>query len=442
MPQPLAPALAQAAQRQSRTVRDLGLACCAYLLLFSGGVLLWLIHIDAPIDMGALGPCALAPLAALALALGDKSDARQYALHMLAATLAFPILLLFWAGSVDVEAPGVPPVAPSLDAQTLFNGAAAVEDADMRGGGMLLLRSGRFADGSELRLSRFADAHSARNYVAMLAQAMPTEPFTDAGRQGLRLLGGGVGATLVMLERHGPDLLEVRASDRSSALARLTMQRVPAPQHDLAPAAAEAAASWPFFTAMAVTHGLMFVPLIAWGGSHTTRVPALRGAPMATPEELRARLLSLARPTGPFNITELTVDGAPALRVDVSPSPRRSHHITLHIDARCGRVRVHEKLGANGDAPQDADEASMRGPGDEWMDPARPDAGQVWSSTLQTTMVVPSRLAAVPLQLQSRQAALPAGYANSLDGEGVLTALCALVTRSGWHWQPRLFGRA
>jgi hypothetical protein len=44
----------------------------------------------------------------------------------------------------------------------------------------------------------------------------------------------------------------------------------------------------------------------------------------------------------------------------------------------------------------------------------------------------------VPLQLQSAGALLPAAYLDSLDGEGVLTVLCAVVTRSGWHWQPRL----
>jgi len=441
MPPTLAPALAQAIHRQSRTVRDLGLACCAWLLLFSGGVLLWLAHSGALVDTWTLGACALPPLLGLALALGRTSDARQYALNLLAATLMLPILLLFWASSVDVEGSQAPAITPSLDAQQAFGGAEAVEDAEVHGGSLVLLRSGRFADGSDLRLSRFTDAHAAQNYVAMLTQAMQTEPFNDAGRKGLRLLGNGVGATLLVIERHGPDLLELRAADHDRALARLATQRIPVPQDDLAPAAAEPVASWPFFAAMATLQALVFVALIAWAGSHTTRVPALRSAAMATPYELRARLLSLARPTGPFDITELTADGSPALRVDVSPSPRRTHHITLRIDAHRGRVLVHEKLGINGDAPQDADEASMRGPGDDLVDAARPDAQMVWSSTRQATTVLPSRLAAVPLQLQSRHADLPSDYAASLDGEGVLTALCALVTRSGWHWQPRLLGR-
>jgi hypothetical protein len=444
MPQPLAPAQDPASRHQSRTAQQLGMACCAYLLVFGASLLLWLSDAGVQIDLWVLGACALPPLVAFALLWRDTSDARQYTLNMLAAVLMLPILLLFWASSVDGEAPQAtqqPAVAPSLDAQTLFSGAQTVTDAEAHGGAVVLLRSGRFADGSELRLSRFTDAHTAANHVAALEQAMATEAFTEAGRKGLRLLGGGIGATLVLIERHGSDLLELRAADANQALARLTAQQVPVPQDELAPAPTEPAASGAFFTAMATAHAFAFIVLIAWAGSHTTQVPALRRAAMATPDELRARLLSLARPTGPFVITELAVLGSRALRVDVSPSPRRTHHITLHIDAGRGSVRVHEKLGINGDAPQDADEASMQGVGDEWSDPARPEAQKQWSSTVQATMIVPSRLATVPLQLQSRRADLPPDYAAKLDGEGVLTALCALVTRSGWHWRPRLLGR-
>lgn len=432
MSHPLAPALAQATHRQSRTVRELGLACSAWLLLLSGAIALWLPHAGVRPDAWMLGACALPPLIGLALACSSTADARQYALHLVAASLMLPILLLFWASSLDVAEPPAA-AAPSLDAQALFHGADAVEDADLRGGDIVLLRTGRFADGSELRLSRFGHEGGARDYVSMLTQAMPTEAFAQGGRQGLRLLGSGVGV-FILIERHGADLLELRASDRSSALARLAAQQVPAPQkHDAAPA--EPPANWPFFTGMGLAHAFVFVALIAWAGSHLTRVPALQGAAVATPDELRARLLSLA---GTFNITETD---AQTFRVDASPSPRRTHHITLHLDTRHGCVRVNEKLGIDGDAPQDADEARMRDGGDELVDAARPDAQQLWATTLQATMVVPARLAAVPLLMQPRRAELPHDYAATLDGEGVLTALCALVTRSGWHWQPRLFGR-
>lgn len=433
----LAPALAQATQRQSRTARELGGVCCAWLLLFSAGVLLGLKHFGAPIDAGALALCALPPLGALVLACLNPADARRYTLHLVTATLMLPLLLLFWAGSVDDALPVAERSTSSLDAQALFNGADAVEDTPMQGGAIVLLRSGRFADGSELRLTRFGDAQAARDHVGMLTQAMPAEPFGDGGRRGLRLQGGSVGTTLVVIERHGADLLELRASDSGQALARLAAQHIPMPQADAEPAPTEPPARWPLLAGLAAAHALAFVALIAWAGSHLTRVAALQGAPVASADELRARLLSLAQPVGPFAIT--AVDGSAALLVDASPCPRRRHHITLRLDA--GRVLVHEKLGVAGDAPQDADEASLRGPGDDLVDAARPDAQQLWSTTLQATMVLPSLLAAVPLRLHTCQAELPPGYTAALDGEGVLTALCAVVTRSGWLWQPRLLGR-
>ncbi|HEY9109210.1 MAG TPA: hypothetical protein VIN58_21225, partial [Roseateles sp.] len=363
----LAPALAQAARRQSHTARELGGVCCAWLLLFSGGVLLGLKHFGAPIDAGALAICALPPLAALALTCLNPADARQYVLHLVTATLMLPILLLFWASSVDGALPAAAERSPaSLDAQAVFNGADAVEDAPMQGGAIVLLRSGRFADGSELRLTRFADAQAARDYIGILTQAMPAEPFGHGGRRGLKLQGGSIGTTLVVIERHGADLLELRASDRNHALARLAAQHIPLPPADAEPTPAEPPARWPLLVGLAAAHALAFVALIAWAGSHLTRVPALQGAPVASADELRARLLSLAQPAGPFAIT--TVDGSAALLVDASPSPRRRHHITLQLDA--GRVLVREKLSIDGDAPQDADEASLRDPGDDLVDAA------------------------------------------------------------------------
>lgn len=244
---------AQASAARSRNLRDLALACCAYQLIFSAGVLLWL-----PRDLGLLGVCSLPPLAVLALALGSRADAQQYALRLVVATLMLPILLLFWAGSVDSDVPAAP---AGLDEQALFRGAEAVQDTE-RSGALLTLRNGRFADGSELRLSRFADAEAARGYLAMLAQSMQTEPFAEAGRRGLRMLAGGVDtATWIVVEQHGRDLLELRAADRGAVLARLAAQGVPAPRDD-APAARPAA--WPFFTAMALGHGAAVTALVAW----------------------------------------------------------------------------------------------------------------------------------------------------------------------------------
>ena len=423
-------------------VRRLGMVCCAYLVVFAGAVLAWLAFTGTRLNPEALGACALVPLAGLALLWRDISDARRYTLHMLAATLACPIVLLFWAGSIDPHTEPPLPERPVLDAQRLVRGAADVQDAQLQGAGIVLVRSARFADHSELRLTRFDDAEAAARYLSMLTQGMPSEPFFEAGRRGRRLVG--VGSTFVMLELHGPDLLDVRAHDMASGLARLAAQQVPAPADRHQRTLAEPMPRWPFFTLTALSHALVFLGLLAWGSAHTTRVPAQRGAPVATPEQLQARLLSLGRPGGPFEISEVAVaDGVPALRVDASPDPHRTHQITLRLDASSGCVHVHEKLRVNGDAPRDDDEARMAPLGNEssdWYSAAGPDAQYVWTSTWQATMIEPKRLSAVPLMVHAQHAELPRRHAATLDSEGVLTVLCALVTRSGWHWQPKLWG--
>jgi hypothetical protein len=204
------------------------------------------------------GACALLPLGGLALLWRDTSDARRYTLHMVGATLAGPILLLCWAGSLDLHTGPRLPNPPSLDARQLFDGAADVQDADMRNAGIALLRSARFADGSELRLTRFFDADAAERYLHMLTQAMPAEPFTDGGRQGWRVVAAGVGSTLVVIEQHGPDLLELRARDHASGLARLKQQQVPVPQRHVSPAGAEPTAWWLGFAAMSIAHSVVF----------------------------------------------------------------------------------------------------------------------------------------------------------------------------------------
>lgn len=429
-------------------VRRLGMACCAYLLAFAAAVLAWLALGDTVLggrlDAEAYGACALLPLAGLALLWRDVGDARRYTLHMLAATLAGPIVLLFWAGSLDHPADTTTPGRPVLDAEQLVRGAADMQDERLQAGGIVLVRVARFDDGTELRLTRFIDAYAATRYATLLAQGMPSEPFTDAGRQGRRLVG--VGPTFVLIEQHGPDLLDLRARDMASGLARLAAQQVPAPaapQGDRS--ASEPTPQWPFFAAMALAHALALLGLLAWGSHHTTRVPARRGAPVATPEQLRARLLSLGRPGGPFDISEAaTAEGAPLLRVEASHDPHRSHQITLRLDAARGCVHVHETLRVNGDAPRDDDEARMAPIGGEWGDwhgAAGPDAQYVWTSAWQATLIDSHRLQAVPLMLHAHHAELPRRHAATLDGEGVLTVLCALVTRSGWHWQPRLWGR-
>jgi len=167
-------------------------------------------------------------------------------------------------------------------------------------------------------------------------------------------------------------------------------------------------------------------------------VPALSGSAAVAADVLNERLCSLAR-SGERVIVSNPV--AESVLFEVRVGQRRSHKITLRLDESSHAVQVEERLAANAAAPIDDDEASMGDFGESAFDGARPDAQRVWSSTWQATMIEPKRLAGVPLQLQASRALLPASYLDSLDGEGVLTVLCAVVTRSGWHWQPRLLAQ-
>jgi hypothetical protein len=439
----LVSAFVEATRVRSRSVRRLGIVACAYITAFGAAVLAWLAVNGVAPTVWLIGPGLLMPAIALVLLMRSTADARRYTMHMLAATLALPAALLFWADSFELGMPNASPAAaePALDAQRLFNGAVAIQDSDLRNSQGPLLRAASFADGSELRLTRYADPHAAAAYLAMLESTFRGEPFTDEGRRAIRLQNVGTGSTLVIVEQHGADLLELRSRDKASGLARLAAQQVPVPGNvPLAgPASPVTAASalpqWPFYVGATTAHMLFFVGLIFWGGSALTQVPALAGSVAVAPQALSDRLSSLARANDRLNVS---MPSAGSLLFEVRLARKRSHRITLRLDSQNNAVQVGEKLAADGAAPLDEDEASMGDFGESAFDATRPDAQRVWSSTWQATMIEPARLANVPLQLQSAGALLPAAYLDSLDGEGVLTVLCAVVTRSGWHWQPRL----
>lgn len=419
-------------QAQARRLRAHGAACCAWLLLFT---LAWFGALNAA--SVALSPAlcalgALAPLLGLALLASPVRPARRYTLHLVAATLFLPIGLLFAAGSLELEP--ARPAPARLDVWGLFADAVAVQDTDLSAAGVLLMRSGAFADGSELRLVRFADAEAARHHLATLSQALGGQPYAENGRRGVRLRDGVMPGALMLLERHGADLLELRARDLAGGLARLAHQQVPVPAAEAA--AIEASPRWPFFVGAALAHTLVFVALTFWGGRWTTRVDAETGASVVNAVALRTRLASFAASPHASLLLAETDDGC--VVIDLPVGALRSHRITLALDEARREVHVAERIGAFGARPRDAAEASLRGTMDAAFDPARPQADRLWQTTWQATLIDPVRLAAVPLRPLGLHAELPPAHAAALDGEAVLIALCALVTRSGWHWQPHL----
>jgi len=82
----------------------------------------------------------------------------------------------------------------------------------------------------------------------------------------------------------------------------------------------------------------------------------------------------------------------------------------------------------------------MRTLGAPICDPARPEAQKISSRVAQATMIDPARLQAIRLLLRDGIAEPPpqALGATAADPDAVITLLCALVTRSGYAWQPLL----
>ena len=196
---------------------------------------------------------------------------------------------------------------------------------------------------------------------------------------------------------------------------------------------------WPFAVGAAVGHAAALVGLIFWGGSYVTLVPATPGVSAVAADELLARLLALNHVGVPFDVASPAA-GEVAVSLRFASGGSRGHQLMLKFNSERHLVKVREKLTASMARPGSEDEASMQGPAETYFDPTRPNASHVSGTTLQTSTIDPQCLAALPLRLFGQTAELPDGFAASLDADGMVTLLCAVVTRSGWGWQPVFFG--
>ena len=196
---------------------------------------------------------------------------------------------------------------------------------------------------------------------------------------------------------------------------------------------------WIFFTAFALLHAAVFVAAIAWLAATVTRVEAVRGGTPVPAALLVQRLQSLAAAGVPFDLTAGAAAGEWTVALRLAEA-ERAHRVLLQIDERTRTVRVRERLGASGAAPRDADEACMRSIGDAGL---RPDPTRGAADLVARGAGVddrPARLQATRLVLRDGQAE-PAPQLvapTAADPDAVVTLLCALVTRSGYAWQPLL----
>lgn len=424
------------AQHQRRAVRGVGLAGLAYCAAFGVAIAAWVRHLGSgePLHYAL---CALPALLCIPLQCGLAREPRQVMLRVIAAVMFGPLLLLFWAASLAPADRASTPSVTRIDVERLVAGAQAVQSAGGGGSDMVLMRSAGFADGTELRLTRLADEAVAVRYLAFTGDALQGRPSALGERQGLRFAAPS--GWVIHAERHGADVLEVRARDEATALARLAAQGLTALPDAGAPAEVRSPAVWPFAVSAGAVHAVVLLGLLVGAALWTTRVPAVPGATAVSAQALRERLLSVQEAGLRCSVYSASPH---EVEVDLSTRDERSHCVVLRLDEGLRRVRVLERLSSAGDAPQDEDEAGMRGLGEESFDPTRPQAQKVWGRMRQTTLVSPEWLAHLAPRFDAATGTLLASRRFvRLDGDGAIGLLCAVVTASGWSWQPRLWLR-
>ena len=232
-------------------------------------------------------------------------------------------------------------------------------------------------------------------------------------------------------------------------------------------------ASGAFLGSLTALLVLAFVAGVVAMARAGTGIAAVPGVPPVALSQLDARLQSLARLDLALR-TRITVRRAPdvphwALELRDPAQPAREHRVLLEVDPAAGSVTVRERLAAHGAAPRTAAEASMRAPGEDAFDPARPRAQVLGSRVAQTTVVEPGDLVRVRLQWaadggvaaaelppvagRASPAAAPDAAPDAVpdavpdaapdglrdEAQAWLTLLAAVVTRSGYRWQPTMF---
>lgn len=207
-----------------------------------------------------------------------------------------------------------------------------------------------------------------------------------------------------------------------------------------ASALASLARPWLFYGFGAVLHALVFVATIWWLAAAVTRVEAAAGTARVRAALLCQRVQSLGAAGVPLVVSIVAQGPLQRLHIRLPAAQGRSHQLLLDIDESAGQVLVRERLGVAGAVPQDSDEASLRGVAgvafDPAFDPGRPDAQRVYGRSIQTTMIEPDALSAVRMDFDATGVRL--SDAPPTEPEAIVTLLCALVTRSGYAWQPVL----
>jgi hypothetical protein len=195
--------------------------------------------------------------------------------------------------------------------------------------------------------------------------------------------------------------------------------------------------TWPVLVTFAVGHVLAFIAFIVWAAPRSTRVEAV-SSPPAGDAELRRALSSLVR-------TGLGVQAVAGSSEDLvleyvhDPALPRSVRFVLSLEGSTHTLYVRELEGIGGAPPKDANEASLRSPGEPSFDPTRPDAQRIYGKSTNATSLDPARIAAIDPRIEAHGVRFGAAPEREVDAKHVAYALAAVTTRMGWGYQPILF---
>ena len=257
------PDVRQQARQQAlpADLRGIGAFTCTLLLLAGAALPGWRWLQGLAPTPWQLAICALPPTLGLA-AMAAATSPRRTLVHLFACLLMLPLLLLMWGSSLPGASAAAPSPSTQLAETRLFDGAQTEQEIATGGPnpvGLARMRGAHFADGSELRLLRFESAEAAERYLDFIAAALQGRRERLGERPVLRL------HQQVWMERHGADLLELRAATAEQALARLQAQGLPAPSTPEA-APADVPSYWPFALAYAGAQLLCLLAFVRWVG--------------------------------------------------------------------------------------------------------------------------------------------------------------------------------
>lgn len=262
----------------------------------------------------------------------------------------------------------------------------------------------------------------------------------------------------VLLQLHGqPGLLDVvicfapavagvvlaatSQSDRRQYIARVFAAALFLPILLLMWASSEPVNGW-HLALLAVLHVGALLALVLWLAGFTTRIPAVTGVPVVGGAAFARRLEALARSShGRFAVTAGAASHTWHVELRAEAASGRRHRLTLTLDEAAAAVRVREFASADGANPSSESERSMRGPGDPYFDPTRPDAQAVWNRTWQATMVELERLESTLVEFQGDEVRYVLPASRPIDDDAVITLFALVTTRSGYAWLPGLFGK-